>query len=614
MNANASIHAAGDGASQRFHGLDALRAWAMSLGIVLHAAWIMTPGEAGAPSTDASASPFCGYIADAIHMFRMQLFFLLAGFFACLLVRKRGVTQFAWNRVLRIAIPFLLFWAFLRPLMMWQFSAAKIRSGDLQTDETAWQTMLASYDNFSAETFLTMHLWFVWYLMVIYVLVLAARGLILLLDRSGSFRNGISSRFGVLATSVWAPLVLTLFAAPLMFLMDDLSGIEMDPWSLYPKWPGLLSYLVYFVVGWLMYRNLDRFSAMLVRWKWQLAAGVLLTVPFFFAREFALTEGYATPAYPALTVADVRYDHSTQQRDYPKLREQLVGAKDGSLAAGAWDLIPEDYQRFLQEHPSATENQLNGLVTALSQHVISAAEWTRDADLSTVALSETAMSIASLPAEQRSPYQVQRLNREVLESALPGSFYSEDVNRPHFHAVRAGYSLYYTATTWLLIFGCLGFSQYFFTTHSFFWRYFSDAAYWMYLMHLLVQFQILLWVGDQPWHWILKFTFYVVGTCLVLVPTYHLLVRPTRLGWLLSGRTYPIRFSSPAQGESLPTVSEPLAAGSVRTHPANATPLSSHVSIGSGDGVDKCEASAVADEPTEVPHGSVVSRQLVSRD
>ena len=44
-------------------------------------------------------------VVDAgIHMFRMQLFFLLAGFFACLLVRKRGVGSFLRNRFFRIAV------------------------------------------------------------------------------------------------------------------------------------------------------------------------------------------------------------------------------------------------------------------------------------------------------------------------------------------------------------------------------------------------------------------------------------------------------------------------------------------------------------------------------
>ncbi|MCR9293714.1 MAG: acyltransferase family protein [bacterium] len=78
----------------RYHSLDALRAWAMSMGIVLHAAWIMTPGESGAPMTDASASEFTGYIDAAIHMFRMQLFFVLAGFLLACSCASEGLSAF----------------------------------------------------------------------------------------------------------------------------------------------------------------------------------------------------------------------------------------------------------------------------------------------------------------------------------------------------------------------------------------------------------------------------------------------------------------------------------------------------------------------------------------
>jgi hypothetical protein len=538
-----------EAAKQRFHGLDALRAWAMSLGIVLHAAWIMTPGEAGAPATDASASAFCGYIADSIHMFRMQLFFLLAGFFACLLLRKRGVKRFAVNRVLRILVPFLVFWAFLRPLMMWQWNVAKIRSGDDQSGRTGLQAMLEMYETFSAETFLTMHLWFIWYLLLIYVLVIAARGLILLVDRNDWLRSGVSRRFGGLVTSAWAPFALTLAAAPFMFPMEGIGGIEMDPWSLYPKWTGLLSYLVYFLVGWLIYRNVDRLSAMLSRWQWQLVAGGLMTIPFYFGAHYAAREGYVTPLYPMLAVSDVQYDYKASERAYSRMRQQLLDSAENPIAAAVMDRMPEGYQRFLQKHPSATENQLNGVLTALNKHVIADPAFVDDIDVSSLSLSDAVATIAIEPAAQRSPKHVQQVNREILEAGLPGSFYSEDVHRPYYNTLRAGYCVYYTLTTWLLIFGCLGFSQHFFTKHSPFWRYFSDSSYWMYLMHLLVQFQILLWVGEQPWHWTLKFGFYVGGTILVLVPTYHLLVRPTWLGWMLSGRMYSIRGEVPSKSK-----------------------------------------------------------------
>src|SRR6056297_542430 len=98
-------------ANVRYHGLDAIRAWAMSLGIVLHAAWIMYPGDAGAPRTDASATVVMQYVCLAIHTFRMQLFFVLAGLFACLLLQKRGAAKFLKNRSQRIVIPLIAFWA-----------------------------------------------------------------------------------------------------------------------------------------------------------------------------------------------------------------------------------------------------------------------------------------------------------------------------------------------------------------------------------------------------------------------------------------------------------------------------------------------------------------------
>ncbi len=58
---------------RRHHDLDALRAWAMSMGIVLHAAWIMIPGEIGAPKTYASASQLTHYLCFVIHTFRMMV-------------------------------------------------------------------------------------------------------------------------------------------------------------------------------------------------------------------------------------------------------------------------------------------------------------------------------------------------------------------------------------------------------------------------------------------------------------------------------------------------------------------------------------------------------------
>ncbi len=90
----------------RFHDLDALRAAAMLLGILLHAMLAHVPALAGIwPVADVSTSPFWGTIMAAIHGFRMPLFFLLSGFFTAMLWRKRGLKSLLGHRSKRILLP-----------------------------------------------------------------------------------------------------------------------------------------------------------------------------------------------------------------------------------------------------------------------------------------------------------------------------------------------------------------------------------------------------------------------------------------------------------------------------------------------------------------------------
>ena len=72
--------------NQRFHGLDALRGFAMLLGIVLHAALpYMGFGESMIWPSDNDDSRLIVIIFQFIHLWRMPVFFILSGFFASLL-------------------------------------------------------------------------------------------------------------------------------------------------------------------------------------------------------------------------------------------------------------------------------------------------------------------------------------------------------------------------------------------------------------------------------------------------------------------------------------------------------------------------------------------------
>ncbi|MBC8369458.1 MAG: acyltransferase family protein [Planctomycetes bacterium] len=92
--------------SQRLHHLDALRSFAMLLGIVLHASLAFMPFPW--PIQDSQQNTSIYIIFAAIHGFRMPLFFLLSGFFTAMLWRKRGALFLAQHRVKRIVIPLII--------------------------------------------------------------------------------------------------------------------------------------------------------------------------------------------------------------------------------------------------------------------------------------------------------------------------------------------------------------------------------------------------------------------------------------------------------------------------------------------------------------------------
>ncbi len=92
----------------RRHDLDALRATAMLLGIMLHCAlaYVTIPFW---PVMDDSRSVVFDVLFSAVHGFRMPLFFVISGFFTAMLWRKRGIGGLAKHRFHRIFLPLIIF-------------------------------------------------------------------------------------------------------------------------------------------------------------------------------------------------------------------------------------------------------------------------------------------------------------------------------------------------------------------------------------------------------------------------------------------------------------------------------------------------------------------------
>jgi glucans biosynthesis protein C len=135
--------------------LDAVRAIAACLGIVLHtAAGYMKYPSPQWPRFCEKYNIIFDCIAISIHSFRMPVFFFLAGFFSYWLLRKYCLAGFIHNRVKRIALPFVIISLLLHlPVLLDKIIKQQIHSlGDL----------LLPFQNVS-------YLWFLEYLLIYYL-------------------------------------------------------------------------------------------------------------------------------------------------------------------------------------------------------------------------------------------------------------------------------------------------------------------------------------------------------------------------------------------------------------------------------------------------------------
>ena len=103
---------------RRYHDFDALRSGAMLLGIVLHGMMSLVPLPVAIwPAQDLAQAPVYLFLLHAIHGFRLQLFFVLSGFFAVMMWKKYGLKNLLKHRCKRILLPLVVFTSVLMPIL-----------------------------------------------------------------------------------------------------------------------------------------------------------------------------------------------------------------------------------------------------------------------------------------------------------------------------------------------------------------------------------------------------------------------------------------------------------------------------------------------------------------
>jgi peptidoglycan/LPS O-acetylase OafA/YrhL len=195
----------GQPSAERVHALDAVRGFALLLGVAFHATMSFLPGMPPGVWSMVDNSP-SAFLADAgfvAHLFRMSLFFFIAGYFARLLYHKLGARGFWSNRALRIGVPLLVGWVVMVPLIfaIWGMGMTQMLHGAPPPPMPAMP----------AHWFPLTHLWFLYQLLVLYVGVIAVRALLVRFDRAQKLRCVVD---GALTSAIRLPVGVFVFGLP----------------------------------------------------------------------------------------------------------------------------------------------------------------------------------------------------------------------------------------------------------------------------------------------------------------------------------------------------------------------------------------------------------------
>ena len=187
-------------------------------------------------------------VFDFIHAWRMPTFFLLAGFFAHLVLERRSTSKFVLDKLMRIALPLVVFGAVMAVIIpsIWFYGWY----GSISLE--VFQDALGERPDLDSSGELVAHLWFLYYLLLMYAALIGFR-LLGRLRRSSASVGGTGrpslGRYIGNAVYTRLPLLMTLAAVILLVVR---AGDQSKPiWPL--NGPDVLYASLFFFYGYGLY-------------------------------------------------------------------------------------------------------------------------------------------------------------------------------------------------------------------------------------------------------------------------------------------------------------------------------------------------------------------------
>jgi peptidoglycan/LPS O-acetylase OafA/YrhL len=174
---------------------------------------------------DVSSSGFFEVLEKTLHAMRMEVFFTLSGFFAHLVLERRGAKAFLSDRARRLLVPF----AVAAPLLVgadWLIRKWALAAGSMNPAYAGGDSLL----------FRPLHLWFLElaFLLSVVVWALAATGLVPALLRLTAFFPRFPETALLLSLATWGCLTWLGEANPAYSFVPDLAtGLRFLPFFLF---------------------------------------------------------------------------------------------------------------------------------------------------------------------------------------------------------------------------------------------------------------------------------------------------------------------------------------------------------------------------------------------
>jgi peptidoglycan/LPS O-acetylase OafA/YrhL len=533
----------------RRHDLDALRGFAMLLGIVLHGAMSFIPGVGVFWGVqDSQSNGLFGILLASIHGWRMPLFFLVSGFFTAMLWKKRGFRPLLVHRFKRIFLPLLLAMVTIIPVML-------IVSGYVRSRPTSEPTSTAKERDANA------------------------------------LRSGSDVRGGA-GIDVSAAVVLGDLNTLDAYLRNGGDVDAKDAFGSAPMHVACLfgradaAKLLLANDASLEVENNDgATSEQLLALDWETTAYIAGLVQVPVDREELLAGRQR--------IADAINEETGRTAPVMTARDAQANGWEGLIGL-LFDVPVFHHLWFLWflcwfvcgfallvkllqtlRIPAVSDKWLTSWLryvwliplAAVPQYFMASSQYAYGPDT----------SVGLLPLPAVFAYYAIFFGYGAMyfgandQSVTVGKGYwwtlaaavlvlfpiGLGLNGPDRPGNRIVFAVMQASYAWVMSFGMMGLFNRLFRSQQFWVRYLSDSSYWLYLAHIPLVMLLQFFVRDWSLPSLLKFGFVCSATTFLLLVSYQLCVRNTWLGALLNGRRYPGRKESTQTRESTLQVSAP---------------------------------------------------------